>query len=78
MKKIWSEIKYWVIILIFLAILFELVASMILFRKYTTGKLAITHFTEVLFKKGAGQKIYDLHKQSRPGASDDVNENHCR
>jgi len=73
MKKIWSEIKYWVFILIFLAILFELVASMILFRKYTTGKLAITHFTEELFKKGAGQKMYDMHKLSRPGTSNDIN-----
>jgi hypothetical protein len=73
MKKIWAEIKYWVFILIFLAVLFELVASMILFRKYTTGTLAITHFNDELFKKGAGQKMYDMHKLSRPGVSDDVN-----
>src|SRR5215212_3855782 len=73
MKKLWSEFKYWVFILIFLAILFELVASMILFRKYTTGKLAILHFTESVFKKGAGQKIYAMHKEARPGVSEEVN-----
>ena len=73
MKKLWSEVKYWIFILIFLAILFELVASMILFRKYTPGKLATLHFTGKLFEKGAGQKAYNMHKMSRPGASDDVN-----
>lgn len=73
MKKFWTEVKYWIFIIIFLAILFELVASMILFNKYTTGKLAILHFTEKLFKKGAGQNVYDMHRKSRPGASDDVN-----
>lgn len=73
MKKLWSDLKYWVFILIFLAILFELVASMILFRKYTTGKLATLHFTGKMFKNGAGQNVYNMHKMSRPGASDNVN-----
>ena len=73
MNKLWSEVKYWVIILIILAVLFELVASMILFRKYIPGNLAILHFTGKLFKKGAGQKAYDMHKMSRPGVSDEVN-----
>ena len=73
MKKFWSEVKYWIFILIFLAILFELVASMILFRKYTPDKLATLHFAGKLIKKGAGQTAYDMHKRSRPGATDDVN-----
>src|SRR5437868_6553702 len=73
MKKLWSEFKYWVFILIFLAILFELVASMILFREYTTSKLAILHFTESVFKKGAGQKIYAMHNEARPGVTEEVN-----
>ena len=74
MKKFWSEFKYWFFVLLVLAILFELVASMILFRKYTTGRLATTHFTEQLFKKGAGEKMYDLHRQARPDSSAVVNE----
>ena len=74
MKKFWSEFKYWFFVLLVLAILFELVASMILFRKYTTGRLATTHFTEKLFKKGAGEKMYDLHRQARPDSSAVVNE----
>ncbi|MBL7697392.1 MAG: hypothetical protein JNK79_04520 [Chitinophagaceae bacterium] len=50
LKKVWSEIKYWFFILLFLGLLFEMVASMMLYRKYTTGKLAILHFTKELFK----------------------------
>lgn len=73
MKKLWSEFKYWFFILLVFAILFELVASMILFRKYTTGRLAAIHFAGRLFNKGAGQKAYDLHRQARPDSSDEVN-----
>jgi hypothetical protein len=50
-KKLWSEIKYWVFILMFLAVLFELVASMILFRKYTPATLASLHIISSIFKK---------------------------
>ncbi|HUQ67315.1 MAG TPA: hypothetical protein VM101_14225 [Flavitalea sp.] len=73
MKKLWSEFKYWLVIFLFLAILFELVASMILFRKYTTDKLAILHYTASLFKNGAGQKMYAMHSAARPRASEEVN-----
>lgn len=52
LKKLWSEIKYWLFILLSLGVLFEMVASMMLYRKYATGKFAITHFTERLFGKG--------------------------
>jgi hypothetical protein len=59
-KKLWSEFKYWIFILIFLAILFELVASMILFRKYTPAKSAALHIISNLFKKaGAEQYSYE-------------------
>ena len=50
-KKLWSEIKYWIFILLFLGVLFEMVASMILYRKYATGKFAILYFAENMFKK---------------------------
>jgi hypothetical protein len=73
MRKFWSEFKYWLFILLVLAILFELVASMILFRKYTSGGLATTQFAGRLFKKGAGQKMYELHKLARPDSSEEVN-----
>lgn len=43
-KKLWSDIKYWIFLLLFFFVLFEMVSSMILYRKYTTGKLATLHF----------------------------------
>jgi hypothetical protein len=52
-KKLWSEIKYWVVILIVFAVLFELVASMILFRKYTPARFASLHIISNLFSKGS-------------------------
>lgn len=52
MKKRWSEIKYWVVVIIVLAVLFELVASMILFRKYTPAKSAALHIISNLVSKG--------------------------
>jgi hypothetical protein len=56
-KKIWSEIKYWVVILIVLAVLFELVASMILFRKYTPAKSATLHLISSIFSKGNAEQF---------------------
>jgi hypothetical protein len=50
-KKFWSEIKYWVVVLIVLAVLFELVASMILFRKYTPARSAALHIISSLISK---------------------------
>jgi hypothetical protein len=72
-KKLWSEIKYWIFILIFLGFLFEMVASMVLYRKYTTGKLAIFHFVESFFKKKAGEAAYKMHENARPDSSDAIN-----
>lgn len=51
MKKRWSEIKYWVVVILILAVLFELVASMILFRKYTPAKSAALHIISSLVSK---------------------------
>ena len=60
MKKLWSEIKYWVFILFFLAVLFELVASMILFRKYTPARSAALHiFSNLISKPNAEQYTYE-------------------
>jgi hypothetical protein len=50
-KKLWSEFKYWVVILSILAVLFELVASMLLFRKYVPAKSASLHFMSNLVAK---------------------------
>ena len=72
-KNLWSEIKYWIFILLVLGVLFEMVASMILYRKYATGKYAIFYFTENIFKKSAGEKTYRLHEASRPDSSSAIN-----
>jgi hypothetical protein len=77
-KKLWSEIKYWVVILIVLAVLFELVASMILFRKYTPAKSATFHLISSMFSKGdAGQFAYEPWMMFRLSdyRSDEVNIN---
>lgn len=73
-KKLWSEIKYWFFILLFLGLLFEMVASMLLFRKYTTGRFAILQFTERLFKQGPGKHVYLMHEKARPDSSHAINE----
>lgn len=52
MKKFWPEIKYWVVVLIVLAVLFELVASMILFRKYIPARSATLHIISKLTSTG--------------------------
>jgi hypothetical protein len=77
-KKLWSEIKYWVVILIVLAVLFELVASMILFRKYTPAKSATLHLISSMFSKGnAEQFAYEPWMMFRLSdyRSDEVNIN---
>jgi hypothetical protein len=56
-KKLWTEFKYWIVILLFFGFIFEMVASMVLYRKYTTGKLAILHVTKDLF----GSKSKDAY-----------------
>ncbi len=56
-KKVWSDIKYWLFILIFLGFLFEMVASMMFYRKYTTGKLATLHFASEFFNKPADNDV---------------------
>ena len=56
-KKLWSEIKYWIILLVFFLILFEMISSMILFRKYTFGKLALLHFTERFFSNKSPHEV---------------------
>lgn len=48
-KKLWSELKYWIVILLFLGLIFEMVSSMVLYRKYTSGKLAVSHVAKDLF-----------------------------
>ena len=45
-KKLWTEIRYWIILLLVFFVLFEMISSMILYRKYTSGKLAILHYTQ--------------------------------
>lgn len=56
-KKLWSEIRYWLFILIILGFLFEMVASMMFYRKYTTGKFAIQHFASDLFSKPPDNEV---------------------
>lgn len=58
-KKLWSEIKYWIVILLFLGLIFEMVASMVLYRKYTAGKLAILQVAKELFKDDAKHFTYE-------------------
>ena len=60
MKKRWSEFKYWAVILLLLAVLFELVASMLLFRKYVPAKSASLHIiSNLIEKKDAEQYAYE-------------------
>lgn len=68
-KNLWSEIKYWIVILLFLGFIFEMVASMVLYRKYTTGKLAILHFTQPFFRSKPSDSFYTLYRQARADSS---------
>lgn len=60
MNKLWSEIKYWLVILIILTVAFELIASMILFRKYTPARSATAYLiSNLITKPDVGQYSYE-------------------
>lgn len=72
-KKLWAEFKYWAISLFILAFLFEMISSMVLYRKYATSKLAILHLTKNYFNNRPDQSLYHrMHEMVRPDSTPEM------
>lgn len=68
--SIWKQIYYWIVCFFILAFFFEMISSMILYRKYTTGNLAILHFADKMVKKTPPLSLYhDVQEKVRPDSS---------
>jgi hypothetical protein len=69
-RTFWKEIKYWTVILLVLAFLFELLSSIVLYRKYGTARLAIFQFAGNFFDNSPPLSLYHkMHKMVRPDSS---------
>lgn len=66
-KGIWSDIKYWTFSFFILALLFEMISSVVFFHRYSMGNFA----TAELFKKFRNRKpdlsrFHKMHEMVRP------------
>jgi lysophospholipase L1-like esterase len=69
-KSAWGKIKYWAIMLIVLAFLFEMFSSMVLFRKYSTAPLAIMQLLKKYTDNSPSLSLYHkMHILTRPDSS---------
>ena len=72
-RKLWAEFKYWAFTLFILALLFEMISSMVHYRKYATGKLAILNLVERYFKNTPDQSLYHrMHEIVRPDSTPEI------
>src|SRR5690606_29064851 len=68
--SVWKEIKYWLFCLLFLALLFEMICSMIYYKKYTAGRFAIVELVKKVIDKRPDQDLYhQVHEMVRPDSS---------
>jgi lysophospholipase L1-like esterase len=75
-RSISREIKYWIIILLVLALFFEMISSMVFYRKYGAEKLAIIQLTGKFFEKGPELSLYHkMHEMTRPDSAPAVSRN---
>lgn len=72
-KKVWSELKYWAIMLLVMAFLFELVSSIIFSYKYGGNKFAIAQTAARFIKDGPELSHYHkVHNLVRPDSSAEI------
>lgn len=66
----WKELKYLIILILILGFLFEMIASMIFFRKYATGNLAIMNLAERFRNRSPDlSKYHRMHELVRPDSA---------
>ncbi len=69
-KSLLKTIKKWLILLIVFGFLFEMISSMVFFRKYGTASLAIVQLIGKYMDKSPGLSLYHkMHEMTRPDSS---------